>query len=119
MAAKRNTLRKEAEPAKPLPVAPGKAKADSLVYDKLRLGILASLAVNDSLGFTQLRDLLGATDGNLSVHARKLEEAGLIACEKGFEGRKPKSTYQLTSAGRKTLDRYLDHMEALLRATRS
>lgn len=121
MAVKRNTVAKERErrPA-PAPVIrrENAAAAESLIYGRLRLGILGALAVNQSATFNELRDHLETTDGNLSVHARKLEEAGLIACEKGFEGRKPKSTFRITNAGRKALDRYLDHMEALIKATR-
>jgi DNA-binding MarR family transcriptional regulator len=84
----------------------------------LRLGILSALAVNDSLTFNDLKKLMQTTDGNLSVHARKLEEAGYIACTKSFEGRVPKTEYTITPTGRRALERYLDHMEALIRATR-
>jgi DNA-binding MarR family transcriptional regulator len=79
---------------------------------------VSALAVNDSLSFSDLKKLMKTTDGNLSVHARKLEEADYIACTKSFEGRMPKTEYRLTSTGRKALERYLDHMEALIRATR-
>lgn len=79
---------------------------------------MSALSVNESLTFTELRKLLETTDGNLSVHARKLEEAGYVACAKGFEGRVPRTDYRLTEAGRKALDRYLDHMEALIHAMR-
>ncbi len=92
---------------------------DRLVYERVRLGILSALAVNEALGFTELRSLLGATDGNLSVHARKLEEAGYVACKKGYEGRVPRTEYRLTAKGRRALERYLDHMEALIGAMRS
>ena len=91
---------------------------DRLVYQRIRLGILSALAVNESVAFTELRQLLGTTDGNLAVHARKLEDAGLVDCSKSFEGRVPKTEYSLTAAGRRSLERYLDHMEALLEATR-
>jgi DNA-binding MarR family transcriptional regulator len=91
---------------------------DRLVHERLRLGILSALSVNESLTFTELRKLLETTDGNLSVHARKLEDAGYIACAKGFEGRVPRTDYRLTDAGKKALDRYLDHMEALIQAMR-
>ena len=84
----------------------------------MRLGIVSALAANDSLTFTELRSLLQTTDGNLSVHARKLEDAGYVTCTKGFEGRVPRTEYQLTTAGRRALARYLDHMEALIRAAR-
>lgn len=91
---------------------------DRLVYERVRLGIMSALAVNSSLSFTDLRQLLKTSDGNLSVHARKLEDAGYIACEKTFAGRVPRTEYELTSQGRNALERYLDHMEALIQATR-
>jgi len=91
---------------------------DRLVHERMRLGIVSALAVNDSLTFNELKALLKTTDGNLSVHARKLEEGGYIACTKSFDGRLPKTEYRLTAAGRRALERYLDHMEALIRATR-
>ena len=91
---------------------------DRLVYERVRLGIMSALAVNNSLTFTDLRTLLKTSDGNLSVHARKLENAGYISCEKSFAGRVPRTEYELTSRGRQALERYLDHMEALIQATR-
>jgi len=91
---------------------------DRLIHERMRLGIVSGLAVNDSLTFNQLKALLNTTDGNLSVHARKLEEAEYVACTKSFDGRLPKTEYRLTASGRKALERYLDHMEALIRATR-
>jgi len=91
---------------------------DRLIHERMRLGIVSALAVNQSLSFNDLKRLLGTTDGNLSVHTRKLEEAGYIACDKYFEGRLPKTDYRLTPTGRRALERYLDHMEALIRATR-
>ena len=91
---------------------------DRLIHERIRLAIVSALAVNPSLTFNDLKQLLGTTDGNLSVHARKLEEAGYISCNKQFEGRVPKTEYALTSAGRQALTRYLDHMEALIRATK-
>ena len=93
-------------------------RLDRLVHERMRLGILSSLAVTDTLSFTDLRTLLAATDGNVSVHARKLEDAGYIACTKSFAGRVPRTEYQLTDAGRGALERYLDRMEALIRSTR-
>ena len=84
----------------------------------MRLAIVSALAVNESLTFNELKRLLETTDGNLSVHARKLEEAGYIVCTKSFEGRMPRTEYRLSPAGRRALERYLDHMEALIRATR-
>ena len=92
--------------------------ADRLIHERMRLGIVSALAVNDSLTFNELKALLKTTDGNLSVHARKLEEAGYVACTKSFDGRMPKTEYRLTAAGRRALERYLNHMEALIRATR-
>ncbi len=91
---------------------------DRLIHERMRLGIVSALAVNDSLSFSDLKKLMGTTDGNLSVHARKLEEAEYIACTKSFEGRMPKTKYRLTAPGRRALERYLDHMEALIHATR-
>jgi DNA-binding transcriptional ArsR family regulator len=91
---------------------------DRLIHERMRLAIVSALAVNESLTFNDLKRLLDTSDGNLSVHARKLEEAGYVACEKSFEGRMPRTAYRLTAAGRAALDRYLAHMEALIRATR-
>jgi DNA-binding MarR family transcriptional regulator len=97
----------------------GRAHAlDRLIHERLRLGIVSALAVNDSLSFSDLKKLMKTTDGNLSVHARKLEEADYITCTKSFEGRMPKTEYRLTAVGRRALERYLDHMEALIHATR-
>jgi DNA-binding transcriptional ArsR family regulator len=94
------------------------AKLDRLIHERLRLGILSALAANESLTFNELKKLLKTTDGNLSVHARKLEEAEYITCTKSFEGRMPKTEYAITAAGRRALERYLDHMEAIIKATR-
>ncbi len=91
---------------------------DRLIHERTRLGIVSALAVNESLTFGELKELLGSTDGNLSVHARKLEDAGYIVCTKSFAGRLPKTEYRLSAAGKRALERYLDHMEALIRATR-
>src|SRR5436309_6415757 len=91
---------------------------DRLIHERMRLGIVSALAVNDSLSFNDLKKLLKTTDGNLSVHARKLEEASYITCAKYFEGRVPKTEYRLAPPGRRALERYLDHMEAIIRATR-
>jgi DNA-binding HxlR family transcriptional regulator len=91
---------------------------DRLIHERIRLGIVSALAVNRSLTFNELKALLKTTDGNLSVHARRLEEADYIVCSKSFDGRLPKTEYRLTAAGRKALERYLNHMEALIRATR-
>ena len=92
---------------------------DRQIHERVRLGIVSALAVNDTLSFTELKALLQTSDGNLSVHARKLEDAGYVACTKGFEGRVPRTDYRLTAEGRRALARYLDHMEALIRATRA
>ena len=94
------------------------AQLDRLIHERIRLGIVSALAVNESLTFNELKHLLKTTDGNLSVHARKLEDAQYVKCTKSFAGRVPKTEYHLTAAGRRALERYLDHMEALIRATR-
>lgn len=91
---------------------------DRVIHERLRLGIVSALAVNRSLTFNEMKALLKTTDGNLSVHARRLEEADYIVCSKSFDGRLPKTEYRLTAAGRKALERYLNHMEALISATR-
>ena len=96
----------------------GPLALDRLIHERMRLGIVSALAVNESLTFNDLKTLMKTTDGNLSVHARKLEEAAYISCTKSFEGRVPRTEYRLTTAGRRALERYLDHMEALIRATR-
>lgn len=92
--------------------------ADNLIHERVRLAIVSSLAVNQMLSFNELKKLLDITDGNLSIHARKLEDAGYIDCEKAFEGRMPKTTFRLTDKGRSALGRYLDHMELLIQAAR-
>lgn len=91
---------------------------DRLIHERIRLAIVSALAVNEKLSFNALKDMLSATDGNLSVHARKLEEAGYVACTKSFEGRVPRTEYRLTPEGRRALELYLDHMEALIQAVR-
>ncbi|MCA9672874.1 MAG: transcriptional regulator [Myxococcales bacterium] len=96
----------------------GPPAVDRLIHERMRLGMMSALAVNDSLSFNELKQLLKATDGNLSVHARKLEEAGYITCDKRFEGRVPHTEYSLTAAGQQALERYLQHMEALIEAMR-
>lgn len=100
------------------PAGSAPRELDRLVHERLRLGILSVLAVNETLTFTDLRRMLGTTDGNLSVHARKLEDAGYVLCTKSFEGRSPRTEYRLTPVGRKALARYLNHMEALIHAMR-
>src|SRR5207253_4656000 len=94
------------------------ANLDRLIHEPIRLGIVSALAVNDTMTFNELKELLKTTDGNLSVHARKLEDGQYVACDKFFEGRVPRTEYKLTAAGRRALETYLDHMEALIRATR-
>jgi DNA-binding transcriptional ArsR family regulator len=96
----------------------GPLELDRLIHERMRLAIVSALAVNRSLSFNELKRLLDTTDGNLSVHARKLEDAGYIICTKSFEGRMPRTDYRLSSVGRQALERYLDHMEALIHSTR-
>jgi len=91
---------------------------DRIIHERVRLAIVSALAVAPSMSFNELKQVLGATDGNLSVHARKLEEAGYLECRKSFAGRTPRTEYALTGAGRAALDRYLAHMEAVIRAAR-
>src|ERR1700728_4194229 len=105
-------------PALAAPEGRGIPDLDRLIHERIRLGIVSALAANSSLTFNDLKRLLKTTDGNLSVHARKLEEAKYIDCVKSFEGRMPKTEYSLTSTGRKALNKYLDHMEALIGAMR-
>lgn len=120
--AKGSPARKLVEAQQPLSsVLPGKespAKFDGLIHERMRLGVVSALAVNECLSFNDLKKLLKTTDGNLSVHTRKLEQAGYVHCSKSFEGRKPRTEYRLTGAGRRALQKYLDHMEALINAMR-
>jgi len=123
--AKPSTIRQERaqreegpSPVKSSASQPVSVPLDRLIHERIRLGIVSALAVNRALTFNELKALLKTTDGNLSVHARKLEEADYILCTKSFDGRLPKTEYRLAPAGRKALERYLDHMEALIRATR-
>src|SRR4051812_39561969 len=117
--------RRSEEQVKSAPLRSVKGKAadgpmalDRLIHERIRLGILSALAVNARMSFGDLKTLLKTTDGNLSVHSRKLEEAEYVLCEKSFEGRVPKTEYLITPAGRRALERYLDHMESLIRAAR-
>ena len=127
VAANRSAPRREpaASPGpRPVPVHAGArgsedARFDRLVYERVRLGIMSALAVNEQLTFNELKALFEVSDGNLSAHARKLEEAGYIECAKSFQGRRPKSEYRLTPVGRKALHRYLEHIEAVIKATRN
>src|SRR6202790_1705259 len=123
--AKSSTVRQERaqreespSPVRSAASQPASPNLDRLIHERIRLGIVSALAVNRSLTFNELKGLLKTTDGNLSVHARKLEEADYILCTKSFDGRLPKTEYKLTAGGRKALEKYLDHMEALIRATR-
>ncbi len=127
--AKQSTAKKTI-PQKPLAEAPDQQVArtkeksaapnlDRLIHERLRLGIISALAANESLTFSDLKRLMNTTDGNLSVHARKLEEAGYISCTKFFEGRLPKTEYKLTAAGRTALEKYLSHIESLIKQMRN
>jgi DNA-binding MarR family transcriptional regulator len=126
VAAKPNArVRSEASPAKrarpALVSGAHKSESDSfdrLVYERVRLGMMSALAVRDELTFSELKALFEVSDGNLSAHARKLEEAKYVTCTKSFDGRRPKSVYRLTATGRAALNRYLDHVEAVIKATR-
>ena len=118
--ARQNTARKDPEKSVGVRAVAGKALAalDRLIYEPIRLRIVSALAVNPALTFNELKKLLDTTDGNLSVHARKLEDAEYIVCTKSFEGRMPKTQYRLTEDGRRALEKYLNHMEALIQAIR-
>lgn len=118
--AKSGALKQSADPPRQNERAAAEAASnlDRLIHERMRLGIVSALAVNDSLTFNDLKRILKTTDGNVSVHARKLEEANYITCTKSFEGRMPKTEYRLTAHGRRALERYLSHMEALIQATR-
>lgn len=126
--ARRRTARRAA-PAPATPPAPARKAAhaasaaheslDRVIHERVRLAIVSALAVAPALSFNDLKKLLRITDGNLSVHARRLEEAGYLECLKSFEGRVPRTEYRLTTAGKRALQGYLDHMEALIRATRA
>jgi DNA-binding HxlR family transcriptional regulator len=94
------------------------AGLDRLIYERVRLGIMSALAMNEQLSFNELKSLFDVSDGNLSAHARKLEEAGYVVCKKSFESRRPKSEYRITPVGKKALLRYLEHIEAVIKATR-
>src|ERR1700728_3960083 len=110
-------------PAKPVPVprpphGNEDAGFDRLIYERVRLGIMSALAMNEQLTFNELKSLFDVSDGNLSAHARKLEEAGYVVCTKSFEARRPRSEYRITPVGKKALLRYLEHIEAVIKATR-
>jgi DNA-binding HxlR family transcriptional regulator len=115
-----NNYAAPARPASKKQKVPGELPPlDRLIHERIRLGIISALAVNDTLSFSDLKRLLRTTDGNLSVHARKLEEGGYIGCRKFFEGRIPRTDYRLTAAGRRALDQYLNDMEEVIRRTRA
>src|SRR5256714_14852334 len=119
MAARTSAARKlEVRAEKLEPEKRSPLELDRLIHERLRLGIVSALAVNDRLTFNDLKQMLQTTDGNLSVHARKLEDAEYIGCEKSFDGRVPRTEYRLTAAGRRALEKYLVHMEAIIRAVR-
>lgn len=123
-APKESDVARESERSRSLRPVPGGSlrsgppELDKLIHERLRLAIVSALAVNESLSFGDLKELVKTTDGNLSVHARKLEDAGYLACTKGFDGRVPRTEFRLTAPGRKALERYLDHMDAVIRAAR-
>jgi DNA-binding transcriptional ArsR family regulator len=110
--------RRIAPQVRPTPAKAEVPDLDRIIHERFRLAIVSALAVNEAMTFADLKALLAATDGNLSVHARKLEDAGYILCAKSFDGRVPRTEYRLAAAGRRALERYLTHMEALIRATR-
>jgi DNA-binding MarR family transcriptional regulator len=113
------TLKPKKLTAVPTPGAHGDdSKFDRLVYERVRLGIMSALAVRDELTFSELKTLFDVSDGNLSAHARKLEEAEYVSCTKSFEDRRPKTVYRLTALGKAALNRYLDHVETVIKATR-
>jgi DNA-binding MarR family transcriptional regulator len=117
MAARASAAKKKLEEAPQIvSVRQDLPQLDRLIHERLRLGIISALAAAESMTFVELKKLLETTDGNLSIHARKLEEAGYVQCTKGFEGRVPRSEYRITAPGRKALARYLDHMESLVKA---
>jgi len=115
------SLKAEARSLKTEPTPPkrGPLDLDRLIHERLRLGIVSALAVNDRLTFNDLKRLLRTTDGNLSVHARKLEDADYIACDKSFDGRIPRTEFRITPAGRKAFEKYLAHMEAIIKAAKT
>ena len=116
--AKSNASRATPPPPPKVPVRQDGTQPDRLIHERMRLGIVSALAVNECLSFPELRKLLDATDGNVSIHARKLEDAGYISCTKTFDGRVPRTEYRLTKEGRRAFEKYLSHMEALIRAMR-
>ena len=118
MAKSQSIRRAVTRDASPPSTAPTTTELEQLIHERVRLGIVSALAVNESLTFSELKRLLDTTDGNLSVHARKLEDAGYITCTKSFDGRVPKTEYRLTASGRRALEGYLNHMETLIKQMR-
>lgn len=122
LAIAKNIETEEEKPQKPLVVKPEKVvenvsnDLDKIIHERMRLGIISALAANKKLSFTELKTLLNTTDGNISAHARKLEDAGYLVCEKSFNGRKPLTEYKITKSGGTALEKYLNHMEALINA---
>lgn len=112
----RDTEDRSAETAKP--VAAPATELDRIIHERMRLGIVSALAANEHLTFNELKRLMKTSDGNLSVHARKLEEANYISCHKSFEGRTPKTEFAITATGRRALEQYINHMEALIKKMR-
>ena len=110
--------RRSPRPSNAPPASEIATTLDRLLHDRMRLGIVSALSAADDMSFSDLKSALNATDGNLSVHARKLEDAGYVSCEKTFSGRTPRTAYTLTASGRRALEKYLDHMEAIIRAAR-
>ena len=123
MATKNSALKKIEEKPQTLRIERAAEKVsgalDKVIHERMRLGIISALAANEKLSFTELKNLLATSDGNISVHARKLEEAGYVTCEKSFKGRMPLTEYTITKDGRDALKRYLDHMEALIKAMKN
>ena len=119
----KNLAVKKTEDAQGLQVAQSAEKVsgelDKVIHERMRLGIISALAANEKLSFTELKNLLNTTDGNISVHARKLEDAGYVSCSKSFKGRMPLTEFAITKDGRKALERYLNHMEALIQAMKA
>jgi len=118
VAMKARATKESAEVPRERQARPWPQRLEQVIHDRTRLAILAALAATETLSFTDLKTITGTTDGNLSVHARRLEDAGYVLCEKTFAGRTPRTEYQLSAAGRRAFDKYLDHMDALIKATR-
>jgi DNA-binding MarR family transcriptional regulator len=116
--ASNEAVRLKPEPPRPAPAKLSPQRLDRVIHDRTRLAIVTALAANDTLSFTDLRAITATTDGNLSVHARRLEDTGYVQCEKTFADRTPRTEFRLTAAGRRAFEKYLDHMDALIKAAR-